>query len=516
MATIHSLVCFGGRLGKTVTFTDAGDVCNVTNHGLRPGTGVVFSTDNALPTGITAGTTYYAKQGADQNKFLIYPTSADAIAGTNQVTFTGTGTGAHKVLSAWMLSLPDLSRWGASGSERIYDGLVAWNSGRSGASAFDIEVCEIGEAFSDILTSQFTVTVPSAQNIIETRIDGVRSAAFHSGNAPLSTDTLATLTLGNGYVLYNGTVWAGQLIKLARYRDTIDGFVLLNKATSSIGYGVDLGVQTRCYRCAIIGAGTNATGAILRSALGEFVGNVVAGWATGLLLPSSQPGLFVVNNLITKCTNGFSAASSVLGFYYNNISVGNTTSNWPTQPTALEGADMNAGLTGQAWVTGPGSRITIATTDFADYTNNNFYPASVSSPQVESGVSPYGYPAEDLTGAFRPSYNNGAATYVDAGPFEYDLGYGPWPASHVLTLTNVVVGSRVVVRDQAKTTTHYNDIAAGSTVVITVTVYGDSRDNWLVDVRKASAAPFYQRYKTFMSVVAGSSSHYVNQLPDQR
>ena len=121
MATVYSLICFGGRTGKTVTFTDAGDVVNLTNNGLRAGSGVVFSTTSALPTGLTAGTTYYAKPGADANKFLLYPTSADAIAGTNQVTFSGTGSGTHTVNGAYFLGLTteQLARHGSSGSERI-------------------------------------------------------------------------------------------------------------------------------------------------------------------------------------------------------------------------------------------------------------------------------------------------------------------------------------------------------------------------------------------------------------
>lgn len=512
MATVYSLVCFGGRTGKTVTFTDAGDVVNLTNHGLRPGAGVVFSNSGgALPTGLTAGTTYYAAQGADQNKFLLYPTSADAIAGTSQVTFSGTGTGTHNVKSAWMLGLSDLSRWGTSGSERIYDGLVSWNSGRSGASAYDVEVCEIGEAFSDILTSQFTVTIPSAQNRIETKIDGVRSAAFHAGHYPEAT--LGAMEMATGYVLYNGTAWSGQLLKLARYRDTIDGFTLLNKATASISYGVDLGVQTRCYRCIIVGAGSNAIGAIMRAALCEFIGNVVTGWATGVTFGSSQPGLSVMNNLITKCTNSFSATSSVLGFFYNNISVGNTTSNWPTQPTALEGADMNAGLTGQAWVTGAGSRITIATTDFADYTNNDFYPASVSAPQVEVGVSPYGYPTEDLTGAFRPAYMNGIAAVVDVGPYEFDQGYGPWPITSTLTLTNVVAGSSYRVEDTSDNSLIDSGTAAGSSVSVTVPWLGSPR-TLRIKVRKASAAPKYQPFETSAVVGLADTTTYITQVPD--
>ena len=65
MATVYSLVCWGGKDGKTATMTIASPcVVSLTKHGLRDGTGVVFSTTGALPTGITAGTTYYARSTA--------------------------------------------------------------------------------------------------------------------------------------------------------------------------------------------------------------------------------------------------------------------------------------------------------------------------------------------------------------------------------------------------------------------------------------------------------------------
>lgn len=51
MATVYSLICFGGRTGKTVTMTIANPcVVTLTNHGLRDGFGVVFSTSGASPT----------------------------------------------------------------------------------------------------------------------------------------------------------------------------------------------------------------------------------------------------------------------------------------------------------------------------------------------------------------------------------------------------------------------------------------------------------------------------------
>lgn len=566
------MVCFGGLNGKTVTFTDAGDVVNLTNHGVRPGLACFFqNSGGALPTGLTANQLYYAKQGADQNKFLLYPTQADAIAGTNQVTFNGTGSGTTKVKSSLVFTGADLSRYD---NTRIYDGLVSWNNGRSGASPYDIEVAEIGESFSDILTAVFEVTVPSARNVITTEIGadfeagtkGIRSAAFHSGNFPALT--LDTMALGTGYVLYNGSITTGSLYKMTRYRDTLDGAIVMNKANASVTV-TDLGVQCRLYNCQVIGAAASVVGVgtNLRSALGEAVNNLFYGFATGASFGSSQLGLYFVNNTVTKCTAAFSAASTVKGFFYNNISRGNTT-DWPTQPTNLEGASNNAGASGVAWVTGSGTRVTIETTDFANFAGNDFKAASSSSPQVEGSIAPYGAPLDDIAGHVRPDYITGSGTTpvtagsfvtgvvysittvgttdftaigasantvgvefratgagsgtgtatpqakYDIGCFEFDHGYGPWPSTHTLTLTNVVVGSRVFIRDQANTTTHYDQIAAGPTVEITVTVYGDSRDNWRIKIRKASAAPYYQAYETLMTAAAGSSSIYVNQLPN--
>lgn len=447
MATVNSLICFGGLNGKTVTFTDAGDVVNLTNHGVRPGLACFFeNSGGALPTGLTAGTLYYAKQGADQNKFLLYPTQADAIAGTNQVTFSGTGSGTTKVKSSLVFTGTDLSRYD---NTRIYDGLVSWNNGRSGASPYDIEVCEIGESFSDILTAAFEVTVPSARNVITTEIGadfeagtkGIRSGSFHFGNFPALT--LDTLTLDSGYVLYNSAVVSGSLFKLTRYRDTLDGIIVMNKANASVTV-TDLGVQCRLYNCQVIGAAASVagTGLNLRSALGEAVNNLFWGFANGAAFGSSQLGLYFVNNTVTKCTNAFIAASTVKGFFYNNISRGNTT-DWPTQPTALEGASNNAGASGAAWVTGSGTRVTIETSDFADFTNNDFRAASSTSPQVEGGIAPYGAPLIDIAGHVRPDYMNGGAAAYDIGCFEFDHGYGPWPATYTLELTGIPSGSEV-------------------------------------------------------------------------
>lgn len=106
-----------------------------------------------------------------------------------------------------------------------------------------------------------------------------------------------------------------------------------------------------------------------------------------------------------------------------------------------------------------------------------------------------------------------------AGNGSYSVEKLPTDAigTHELTLTNVVVGSRVAIRDQANTTTLHDQIAATSTVVITLPVYsvGSPVNDWRIKVRKASAAPFYQPYETLMTAMVGSSSIYVSQIPDE-
>ena len=144
----------------------------------------------------------------------------------------------------------------------------------------------------------------------------------------------------------------------------------------------------------------------------------------------------------------------------------------------------------------------------------DFRPTS-GSPVIDNGVQYGGIEATDIADDEAPNYNNGGAEYYDVGAYEYDHGYGNHPASHVLTLDNVVSGSRVFIRDQSDTVTHYDQVASGSTVTATITVYGDSRDNWRIKVRKASSTPFYQPYETLMTATAGSSSIYVSQIPDE-
>lgn len=94
---------------KAVTITIAAPgVVTWTTHGLVVGDQVKFTTTGALPTGLTAGTTYYVKTTPDADTLTVSATpSGSAITTTGSQSGTHTGT-----------TVP-------TGSQRLFVGLVA-------------------------------------------------------------------------------------------------------------------------------------------------------------------------------------------------------------------------------------------------------------------------------------------------------------------------------------------------------------------------------------------------------
>lgn len=79
----------------TVTISNASPgVITWTGHGLEANTPVVFTTTGALPTGLTAGTTYYVKTVSDANSFTV-----SATPGGTAVDTSSAGSGVHTATS---------------------------------------------------------------------------------------------------------------------------------------------------------------------------------------------------------------------------------------------------------------------------------------------------------------------------------------------------------------------------------------------------------------------------------
>lgn len=92
----------------TITIADPAAI-TLAGHKLVDGDPVSFATTGALPTGITAGAIYFAKDYTDDS-FHIYDTAANAVSGgaTGRVVSTGTQSGVHTA-SIWGVDVLDTS-----------------------------------------------------------------------------------------------------------------------------------------------------------------------------------------------------------------------------------------------------------------------------------------------------------------------------------------------------------------------------------------------------------------------
>lgn len=84
-----------------------------------------------------------------------------------------------------------------------------------------------------------------------------------------------------------------------------------------------------------------------------------------------------------------------------------------------------------------------------------------------------------------------------------------------LTLSNLVIGSAVQI-EATDGTALENRTATSATEVFNLSVYspGSPLNSLRIKVRKGSLVPHYKPWDTFVTVVSGSQSIYVSQIPD--
>ncbi len=447
MATINSLVCWGGLTGKNgFTVSTATSQITLTRHGIMSGLAVFFSAwttrPNVAGATLALDTRYYPKWISDDVFELYYDAGL-----TSKIVFTTTGAGLY-LKSGLLLAPADLSRWynSTTTTYRIYDSLKNANTVRSASAVTtDLEVIEIGEAFRDhMLDYSLDLVILAASVRITASVNGLRTSAHHNGN-PLGGYEFV-------YSQYNG-------LTLLKYNMEVDGFRI--KSAVEGAYAIQLSKRGSVARNMIItgpGSGTTVVGIGASQGAATIEYCVVTDCGYGLNLIAYEGPFYVRNNLFAKNGRGveaqYNGAYPVYGFFFNNIAIGNVTYDWSTQPPSLDGASNNAGVGTQAWVTAGGSRVTIgadwngANPLFRNYAANDFYPATPntnSSLIVETGTSYYAALPVDITGSPAPNYMNGAVAFLDIGPYEFDHGYGPWPVTATLTLTGLVSGSDIVV-----------------------------------------------------------------------
>lgn len=137
-------------LKKTSTFTvtiASPGVFTLNGHGFLAGDRVVFATTGALPTGLTAGNTYYViATGLTTNEFQV-----SATAGGSAINTTGTQSGTHSLVAStrnvFGLVITGTTGSGVETFKDNYDGTLTGSLGGSGTinyatGEFDITFSE--------------------------------------------------------------------------------------------------------------------------------------------------------------------------------------------------------------------------------------------------------------------------------------------------------------------------------------------------------------------------------------
>lgn len=505
--------------------------------------------------------TKYFARSFSANEFSLHPTKNDAINGTNQILFNNAG--ASIILKSEAVvepanffafaGLSDKSRWTTGGVERIYESLAAWISGRAGALATDEEVCEISMAWTDVGTATRSVTVPSGRNTITTLVNGVRSPGWHGG--VFGAGYIASFNAGSSTGITLNRL--GDVIDGVQIDQTNTGYatgIALTLATNANARNMLLRSYSNQSTIGVQNTGTAA----------EIHNSVVTGFGTAYRQDAYLSFFKFYNCVAYGNVTGFAfnnagGSAGNKAYVFNCVALGNTT-NWMAGATDLTVATNNLGGTGEAWVKSPGIRFeTTATapfsTVFADAANLNLAPASVTSPLVENGSEYYGAILADLKDYLRPTYpgsafntavtagsfvsglsytiasvgttdftligasantvgvtfkatgagtGTGTATLnakIDIGAYEFDLGYGGWPATATISLTDIVSGSRVLITKSSDGSVLYNDVPGTSLSHVTSHIGGFN-----VVVRKASASPFYREFQAAGSTVANQTT----------
>ena len=86
-----------------------------------------------------------------------------------------------------------------------------------------------------------------------------------------------------------------------------------------------------------------------------------------------------------------------------------------------------------------------------------------------------------------------------------------------LTLTNVVVGSRIHVETQGDGTALHDSVADATDETISLSAYasGSAYNALRIKVRKGTGSPTYKPFETLATAIVGAQSIYVGQIPDE-
>lgn len=408
------------------------------------------------------------------------------------------------------LTASEKLRYGPSGSERVYSGLTAWHSDRKNNTSMSYyEVCEIGEAFTDS-SDQLNINLPCGGGRITPTVNGVLTSAYHYG------------IRGNGYIFQrvgSSTGGGDGSLRLTAYRFLVEGLNINVLYSASYGNGgLSNSNGSLVQNCFIYKSGGVSGIGYVNAGASVLFNCIIEDFSTGLFFNRYMGGSRVLNCLTTKNDIGVAYqydSNSISDDINNVISIGNSTSNWPSYiPSGLHNASNNGGASGDVIAyTGANSSLVLTTSDFTDFSNGDFTPKS-TSPVVGAGIEIYGLDNVDIAGDVRPSYNPSGEENWDVGPLEYDHGNGLAPQIVPLEISNIIEGSAVTL-EKIDGTVIINPVVVGaSQKIIEEYTYVEDADV-VLKVRKSSAGTKYKALTMLGQITEHGLNMFISQQVDE-
>ena len=121
-----------------------------------------------------------------------------------------------------------------------------------------------------------------------------------------------------------------------------------------------------------------------------------------------------------------------------------------------------------------------------------------------------------LYGAISP-FSRGKIVGLPGGA----VGVARWPTDPIgtfaLTLTNLVIGSRIHIETQGDGTALHDSVADATEETISIPAYssGNPYNALRIKVRKGTGSPTYKPFETLATAIVGAQSIYIGQIADE-
>jgi len=254
-ATVTDSAFLGASQTVTISIATPGVVTVSSGVSPKPGAAVVFSTTGALPTGLTAGTTYYVRTSSwTSTTFTVSTTSASGSAVNTTGSQSGTQTMARVSLAVTPPSASNNTQIATTAFVQSQvqalslpptGSMTMWSTGTAptgwllcdGAAVSRTTYADLFAVISTtygVGNGSTTFNVPNLENRVPIGAGGLYSLAATGGSrdAVLPTNTISTTTDLTGYIRIGGNT---------SFSSTVGGIVSFG---SSTGTQVDFGAGT--------------------------------------------------------------------------------------------------------------------------------------------------------------------------------------------------------------------------------------------------------------------------------